>query len=91
MQALDELADGDIEMALLGATGRVLPAPRSAMLARSKASVVLATIHPSPSDPTSWSAGTRARVRNTSSKSASPFIWRRGRVSTPDWSMAITK
>src|SRR5215475_2519763 len=50
---------------------------------RSWARVVMATLHPSLTLPTTLAAGTRTFSRNTSLNSASPVICRRGRMVMP--------
>ena len=59
--------------------------------ARSCISVVIATDQPLFSPPTMFSSGIRASSMNSSLNSASPVIWRSGRVSTPSCSMSIRK
>ena len=45
---------------------------------------------PSPSPPTTQSAGILAPSMKTSLKCATPVIWFRGRTSTPGWRMGRT-
>src|SRR5579883_1582495 len=58
---------------------------------RSCINVVVATAQPLPTSPTKFSGGTSASVKNTWLNDAYPFIWRRGRTSTPGWWMSKTK
>ena len=59
---------------------RGTPAP---MKTRSLLRVVVATFQPAPTSPSRQSSGIRTSERNTSLNSASPVIWRSGRISTP--------
>ncbi len=61
------------------------------MCPRSLVSTAMPTPHPPWSGPNRWSAGSRTSVKNTSSNSASPVIWRRGRISTPSRSIGHRK
>ena len=65
--------------------------PDAPMYPRSLVSADMPTIQPSFCGPSSASAGRRTSLRNTSSNSASPFIWRSGRSSTPGEAMSIRK
>ena len=56
---------------------------REPIATRSLFSVVVATRQPPPSGPRRFASGTRMSVRKTSLNSASPVIWRSGRMSTP--------
>ena len=56
---------------------------------RSYARVVSATPHPSLTLPTTLAAGTRTLSRNVSLNSASPVIWRSGRIVMPGDFMSI--
>ena len=58
---------------------------------RSWERVELATVHPSPGAPISWSSGTNTSSRNTSLNSASPVICTSGRTSTPAACMSTTR
>ena len=58
---------------------------------RSLARVVIATRQPSPSPPSRLASGTRASLKKTSLKAASPVISRSGRTSTPGCSMSRRK
>ena len=53
------------------------------MATRSLASMAMAQRHPSSTWPTTFVAGTRTSVKNTSLKPEPPVIWRSGRTSTP--------
>ena len=58
---------------------------------RSFMSVVSDTRQPSPGSPRRSASGMRTSVKYTSLNSASPVIWRSGRVSTPGACMSTTK
>ena len=59
--------------------------------ARSFISVVIATVQPLPTPPTTFASGIRASSMKTSLNSPSPVIWTSGRASTPACSMSIRK
>ena len=61
------------------------------MCPRSFVSTAMPTPHPPWSGPTRSVAGTATSVRNTSSNSAPPVIWRSGRTSTPGVRMSRRK
>ena len=64
------------------------PPPKPPMLARSCPSTAMAMAQPWPSSPSRSESGTRTSVVNTSQKCLSPFIWWRGRISTPAAAMS---
>ena len=59
--------------------------------ARSFISVVIATVQPLPTPPTTFASGIRASSMKTSLNSPSPVIWTSGLASTPSCSMSIRK
>jgi hypothetical protein len=72
-------------------TTRVPAAATAPRPARSCMSVVMATIQPLPTPPTTFSSGIRASSMKSSLNSASPVIWRSGRTCTSSCSMSIRK
>ena len=62
-----------------------------AMATRSLASVVRASLQPSPGSATTHSSGTKTSSRKTSLNSASPVISRSGRTSMPGLRMSTRK
>ena len=61
------------------------------MWPRSFVSTLIPTPHPPCSGPSSRSAGSETSVKNTSSNSAEPVIWRSGRTSMPGRSIGQRK
>ena len=59
--------------------------------ARSFISVVIATVQPLPTPPTTLASGIRASSMKISLNSPSPVIWTSGRTCTPGCSMSIRK
>ena len=59
--------------------------------ARSFISVVIATLQPLPTPPTTLASGTLASSMKISLNSPSPVICTSGRTWTPGWSMSIRK
>ena len=53
--------------------------------------VVIATVQPLPTPPTTFSSGIRASSMKISLNSASPVIWRSGRTSTPGACMSTMR
>ncbi len=53
--------------------------------------MVIATFHPSPTAPTTFSSGTTASLKKISLNSESPVAWRSGRTSTPGCFMSQMK
>jgi len=51
----------------------------------------MATDHPAPTSPSTWSSGTSTSSKKISAKPVSPSIWGMGRTVTPGESMATRK
>ena len=62
---------------------RAPPPPPEPIATRSFISVVIATVQPSCTPPSTWSAGTRTSSKNTSLNDAPPFICLSGLIVTP--------